>query len=48
MKKKNYIAPQTMETEIDLEGFLCASIVTLKMNVEVDEYVTLNEEVVEF
>ena len=44
MKKMKYIAPQITETEIDLEGFLCASIVKAKLYVEVDEYVNMGED----
>ena len=43
MKKMKYIAPHITETEIDLEGFLCTSIVKATLKVEVDEYVNIDE-----
>lgn len=50
MKKdnNNYVAPQIRISELDLQGFLCASIKTMKMYVEVDEYQTMEEEVIYF
>lgn len=45
MKKMNYIAPQITETELELEGFLCSSVVKAVYYVEVDEYVNTGEEV---
>ena len=48
MKQSTYIAPQATISEMELEGFLCTSIQTLTMIVEVDEYQNMGEEVVTF
>ena len=43
MKKENnklaYREPETLVTAVETEGFICESIVTVKLNAEVDEYV---------
>lgn len=43
MKKENikllYLEPETLVTDVETEGFICESLVTVKLNVEVDEYV---------
>lgn len=37
--KKNYTEPVTNVAEVELEGFICASIDVIKMHVDVDEFV---------
>ena len=47
MKKSldhKYEKPNIFITSLDLEGFLCASIVKAKLYVEVDEYVNMGED----
>ena len=48
--KKNYTEPVTNVAEVELEGFICASMDVIKMRVDVDEYVnvgnTVDEEII--
>ena len=43
--KKQYTEPVTNVTEVELEGFICASMDVIKMRVEVDEFVNVGTQV---
>ena len=43
--KKQYTEPVTNVTEVELEGFICASIDVVKMHVDVDEFVNVGTQV---
>lgn len=47
MKKENmksvYVEPQTLVNLVELEGFICHSVLTLYKTMEVDEYVNKGE-----
>lgn len=43
--KKQYTEPVTNVTEVELEGFICASMDVVKMHVDVDEFVNVGHEV---
>ena len=42
--KKTYVTPDIRFNELELEGFLCTSIQTMKFTMEVDEHDIMEEE----
>ena len=48
INKITYNEPKTMVANVESEGFVCASIVDLKLNFEVDEHVNIDNVDLEF